>query len=460
MSSAPSPLLQGPILPTLLRLAVPNVFAMVAAAAVGIGETVYVGVLGKTALAAMALVFPFVMLMQMFSSGAMGGGVSSAISRALGAGQAERVRSLAVHAFCIGASLGLAFTLLLWTAGPTLYRLLGGSGDVLEEARVYGLWVFFATPAIWMFNTLASLVRGSGNMRVPSAAIVVTSLVQIAIGAVLGLGLLGVPPLGMRGVALGQVIAYWGAAGVLWWYVRSGRSRVPLAFAGVRLQWPLFQDILRVGALACLSPLLSVGTVLVVTSLVAVHGNEALAGYGIGARLEFLLVPMAFGVGVAAVPMVGMAIGAGDVQRARRVAWTAGAVSATLLGSVGLLLVLAPDLWAAWFTRDPGVLEHARSYLRWAGGGFAFFGMGLTLYFAAQGAGRMAAPVGAAFLRFVVVLVAGHAAARSGAGPWALFAVVGAAMVAYGTVTALGVHFTRWGPRAAVPGGAALSRSS
>jgi Na+-driven multidrug efflux pump len=91
---------------------------------------------------------------------------------------------------------------------------------------------------------------------------------------------------------------------------------------------------------------LCIGTVLVVISLVVVHGAEALAGYGIGARLEFLLVPIAFGVGVAAVPMVGMAVGARDIARARRVAWTAGAVSAALLGMIGFVMVLWPDAWA------------------------------------------------------------------------------------------------------------------
>ncbi len=437
-------LLHGPILSTLLRLAIPNVFAMAAATAVGIGETLYVGLLGKTALAAMALVFPFVMLMQMFSAGSMGGGVASAISRALGAKQPERAQDLAVHAVCIGTALGIAFTLLLWLAGPAMFRLLGGTGDVLAEASLYGLWVFCATPAIWLFNTLISLVRGSGNMRLPSTAILVTSLLQVAFGSVLGLGLFGVPRLGMLGVALGQVIAYWLAAAYLWWYVRHGPSKVRLVLKGARLQWHLFQDILRVGALACLSPLLTVGTVLVVTGLVARHGNDALAGYGIGSRLEFLLVPIAFGVGVAAVPMVGMAIGAGDVRRARRVAWAAGGTSAVLLGGIGLLLTLAPDLWAAWFTTDAGVLAHARSYLRWAGPAFAFFGLGLTLYFAAQGAGNVTAPVAASLLRFFFVLGVGNLLAASGAGPWALFAMVGAAMVVYGSVTALGVHFTQW----------------
>jgi putative MATE family efflux protein len=455
----PSPLLQGPILPTLLRLAVPNVFAMVAATAVGIGETLYVGLLGKTALAAMALVFPFVMLMQMCSSGAMGGGVSSAISRALGAGQPERARALALHALCIGAGLGLVFAVFLWTMGPLLYRLLGGSGEVLAQARLYGLWVMAAVPAIWLFNTLISLVRGSGDMRVPSAAVLCVSLVQVAIGATLGLGLAGAPRLGMAGVALGQVIAYWLAAGVLWSYVRSGRARVPLQLRGVALQWPLFQDILRVGALACLSPLVAVGTVLVMTSLVAAHGSEALAGYGIGARLEFLLVPIAFGVGVAAVPMVGMAVGARDIVRARRVAWTAGAVSATLLGVIGLVVVLAPDAWAGWFTRDAGVLAHARSYLRFAGAGFPFLGLGATLYFAAQGSGNVTAPVAAAVLRFLFVLVAGSALG-AGAPTWMLFSVVGVAMVLYGLLTALGVRLSHWGPRLPAPAAPGLSRPS
>jgi Na+-driven multidrug efflux pump len=248
-------------------------------------------------------------------------------------------------------------------------------------------------------------------------------------------------------------------AAVLWWYVRSGAARICLAFQGVRLQWALFHDILRVGALACLSPVLTVATVLVVTSLVAVHGNEALAGYGIGARLEFLLVPIAFGVGVAAVPMVGMAIGAGDVARARRVAWTAGCVSAVLLGAIGLLVVLVPDVWAGWFTRDAVVLQHARTYLRCAGPGFAFFGLGLTLYFAAQGSGNVVAPVGAAFLRFLFVLVVGSALG-AGTPPWVLFVLVGSAMVVYGLLTALGIRFTQWGPRAQAVPAAAISRPS
>jgi len=65
---------------------------------------------------------------------------------------------------------------------------------------------------------------------------------------------------------------------------------------------------------------------------------------------------------------------------------------------------------------------------------------------AAQGAGNVAAPVAASLLRFVFVLLAGHAVAAAVPQPWALFAVVGAAMAVYGTATALGVRYSRWQP--------------
>ena len=439
-------LLEGPILPTLLRLALPNVLAMAAATAVGIAETFYVGRLGLAPLAAMALVFPFVMLMQMFSAGAMGGGVSSAISRAFGAGDHARAQTLAAHAVWIGLGAGLFFAALLQLFGPALYQLLGGRGAVLAQAIVYAQVVFCATPATWACNTLISVLRGTGNMRVPSLAVLVASALQIVLGASLGLGLGPMPRWGMAGIALGQVIAYYVIALFLLWYLSSGRARLTLVLRGIKPQWPMFYDILKVGALACLSPLQTVLITLILTALVARHGVPALAGYGIGVRLEFLLVPIAFGVGVAAVPMVGMAIGAGQVARARRVAWTAGAVSAVILGVMGAVVALWPDVWAALFSSDAGVLAQAHQYLHLAGPAFGFFGMGLTLYFASQGAGKVLVPVLASTLRLVLVAGAGAALTWWDAGASALFALVGVAMVVYGLATAAGVYFTRWGP--------------
>jgi putative MATE family efflux protein len=435
----------GPILPTLARLALPNVLAMVLTVLVGIAETYYVGRLGTTPLAAMALVFPFAMLTQMMSAGAMGGGVSSAVSRALGAGDPARATALVRHALAIGTAAGVAYTALFLLAGPLFYRWLGGRDAVLVEAERYAAVLFSGALLVWLSNTLASVLRGTGNMRVPSVTIVLSAALQIVLGGALGLGWGPIPSFGMVGVAVGHIVATGAMVGVLGWYLASGQARVRLAWRGAPLQRALLADILRVGALSCVSPVMSVLAVLIFTGLIAHVGVLPLAGYGIGQRLEFLLVPISFGIGVASVPMVGMAIGAGDVARARRVAWTAGGLSAFNLALIGATVALWPDLWATLFTQDPAVLAHARQYLRTVGPAFPLFGLGLTLYFASQGSGRVLGPVLAGALRLVLVAGVGAWLAQRDATPAAYFVLVAGAMAAYGLATAAAVKLTRWG---------------
>ena len=435
----------GPILPTLLRLALPNVLAMVMTVLVGIAETWYVGRLGTTPLAAMALVFPFAMLTQMMSSGAMGGGVSSALSRALGASDAVRAQALAKHAVIVGAGAGLLYSLVFLLFGPALLHLLGGRGAVLQEAVGYATVMFGGALLLWLANTLASILRGTGNMRVPSAAIFGMAVLQIGLGGVLGLGCGPLPSFGLVGIASGHVLASAAGATFLAWYLLSGQGRLTLRLRGIALQADMFFDILKVGAIACLSPLQSVLAVLIFTGLVARLGVLPLAGYGIGQRLEFLLMPIAFGIGVASVPMVGVAMGAGNVARARQVAWTAGGVSAFNLALIGAVVFFAPDLWAGAFSQDEAVLEHARQYLRIAGPAFPLFGLGLTLYFASQGSGRVLGPVLASTVRLVLVAGVGALLSANGSTASGFFWLVAAAMVAYGLSTAAAVKFTPWG---------------
>jgi putative MATE family efflux protein len=445
--STQNPLLTGPILPTLMRLSLPNMGAMVATSLVAIAETSYVGVLGTPALAGLALVFPIVMLQQMMSGGAMGGGVSSSIARALGAGDEARARSLAVHATIIGLSAGLTMSVLILVFGADLFALLGGRDAALAEGVAYARVYAFAIVGVWLTNTLASIVRGSGNMRIPSLTIFLAAGAQIVVGGALGLGLGPFPRLGMPGVAMGQVASFTTATLFLLWFLNSGRARVKLGLRGFRLEGELFRDILRVGGLACVSPLMSVGTVLILTRLVAHFGVEALAGYGIGARLEFLLIPISFAIGVACVPMVGMAIGAGDVSRARRVAWSGGFASAALLGVVGLFFAAFPNLWSRLFTNDAGVLESARIYLIWSGLAYSFYGLALCLYFASQGAGKVLGPVLANAVRLAVVIIGGLWLASWDAPQWTMFVVVAASMTVYGLATAGAVWLTPWGKR-------------
>lgn len=449
MSTLPlpvNPLLVGAIAPLLFRLTLPNLAAMLVTASVTLAETSYIGALGTSALAGMALVFPMVMLQGMLSAGAMGGGVSSAVSRALGAGDSARANAIGLHAAIIGASAGLFFMLLFLLFGTPIYRLMGGSGDTLSQALSYSNVVFLAVVPIWLNNTFASVIRGTGNMKVPSATLIGIAALQVLIGGCFGLGWGPFPRLGMAGVAMGIAIANTLGMLVFVWLLMSGRLRVKLSLTRLRLQRALFFDILRVGAASVLGPLQSMSTILVLTALMSRLGTEVLAGYGIGIRLEFLMIPITFAIGVACVPMVGMAIGAGKVARARRVAWIGSSASAVILGVLGLVIVFASQTLARLFTNDDAVLAAAQSYFVWAGPCYAMFGLAHCLYFASQGAGKMLGPILAGTARLSVVVIGGWLLIVNGAPTWSFFALLSASMIAYGVVAGIGMKVSSWGP--------------
>jgi MATE family, multidrug efflux pump len=446
---AKNPLLDGSILPTLLWLAWPNVVALSAGTCVVIAETSYIGRLGTESLAAMALVFPFVILTMTMSGGAMGGGVSSAIARALGAGNRERASLLAAHALLISICFGLAFTFAMLTFGPMLLERLGGRGHVLAQAVGY-VQIFFGGAVIpWLMNTLGAILRGTGNMKLPSAIILTSAACQIVLGGILGLGLGPVPQFGMRGVAMGSLTAYSVGASIMAWYIFSGRARVTPAVKGLKIQRSMLFDILKVGVVACFSPLQSVLSITIFTHMLARFGTETLAGYGIGARLEFMLTSVAFAVGIASVPMIGMAIGARRIARARRIAWTAGCIAFASVGLVGTLIAIFPDLWVDIFTHDPAVRATGRQYLSTAAPMYAFIGLSIAMYFSSQGAAKVLGPVLAQTARLLFIGIGGWWLMSHGATAAGFFKLAAASMAVLGVLSAASVVLTDWGSKAA-----------
>lgn len=436
-------LLTAPVLSLLVRLALPNMGALLAAALTNISETVYVGRLGAGALAGLALAFPMVMLQSMLSTGALGSTVSAMVSRALGAGQRAQAQALAVQTFWLALGCGLLYTVFIWILGEALFSLLGGRGEALQQALAYARVAFLGSAFVWLANMLAAVIRGTGVMNVPAMVLLAVSVGQLLVGGALGMGWGPLPALGMRGVASGQVVAYGLGSVFLLGYLLSGRG-TGLPLLSVPPQPRQMAAILRMGALACISPVQTVLTILILTRLVAQFGPEALAGYGVASRLEFLLMPVAFAVGVASVPPIGMAMGARQVARAREVAgWTA-VLAGSVLGAAGLVAALWPQLWTHIFTRDAAVLAASASYLRWVGPCYAFLGIGLSLYFSAVAAGRAAGPVLAGTLRLVVVAVGGLLLACLAAPTWSIYALVAVGMVAYGTGTLVLVKYAQW----------------
>jgi MATE family, multidrug efflux pump len=433
---------------TLLGLAAPNVLVMVLQAAVSTLDAVFVGWLGSAALAGVSLVFPLVMLMQTMSAGGMGGGVASAVARALGAGRRADADALVIHAVVIALAMGGAFTVALELGGPLLYHAMGGTGEVLAAAVAYSRVLFGGAVAYWLFNTLGSAIRGSGNMALPASVMVATGLLYLVLSPALILGWGPLPRLGIAGAATASVLSFALGSLALFAFLCSGRSLVRPTLHGRGLRSRLFREILRVGAPGALNTVLTNLTVVVLTGLVGPFGATALAGYGMGARLEYLQIPIVFGLGSGLVTMVGTSVGAGDRARAVRVAWVGAAMAAGVTGVLGILAALFPLAWLGLFTTDPEVLAAGTRYLMIVGPFYGFFGAGLALYFASQGAGRLLWPLFAGFTRLVVAAAGGWLATRwLGGGLPALYAAMAAALVVLGVINVLAIHLGAWRAR-------------
>jgi putative MATE family efflux protein len=437
-------LLDGPVAPALLRLAAPNVLVMMLQAAVSTLDAVYVGWLGSPALAGVSLVFPLVMLMQTMSAGGMGGGVASAVARALGAGRRADAHALVIHAILIALAMAAGFTTVLVLGGPALYRAMGGRGPALEAAIAYSNVLFAGAAAYWLFNTLGSVVRGTGNMVLPAAVMIANAFLYIVLSPALILGWGPCPRLGIAGAATASIASFGLGALALLIFLLSGRSLVTLRFRGVRLRRALFWDILRVGAPGALNTVLTNLTFVLLTGLVGPFGAAALAGYGMGARLEYLMIPLVFGLGSALVTMVGTNVGAGQVARAERVAWVGAGLAAAVTGSVGLLAAIFPGAWLGLFSTDPDVLAAGARYLTIVGPCYGFFGVGLALYFASQGAGRLAWPLMAGFSRLSIAALGGWLALHLGAGLSGLFIAIALALVVFGTTVVAALRAGAW----------------
>jgi putative MATE family efflux protein len=431
--AAPGPrdfILKGPIVSGLVRLGLPTLVVITVQTLVGVAEAYFVSFLGTAALAGVAVVFPVQMLMQMMANGGFGQGVASATARAIGGKRHGDAQALAFHALILAIVLGAAFMAAALIGGPWLYRAMGAEGAAFEAALIYSNVTFLGSIPFWAVALLAAVLRGSGEVRAPALIAFVSAVVLVPLSPALIFGFGPLPALGVAGGAAANVLFAMVSTIALLVYLRAGRSGLRLV--GVPLRWPLFKDILGVGTLSAISTVQTNLTVALVTGAVGLYGTAAIAGYGIAARLDYLLIPLLFGFGTAAVTMVGTAVGAGDIARARRVAWTAAAIGAAATGLIGVVVALFPRLWLGLFTDDAAVLATGSAYLHIVAPFYAFFGAGMMIYFSSQGAQRVLVPVLGGTARLVLAGVAGwYLAAKLGLPLTGLFVIVAAAHVIF-----------------------------
>lgn len=418
----------------------PTVLVTFVQAVAQTGEAALIGRLGTEELAGYALVLPLLMLMQMTSGGAMGGGVTSAVARAIGAGRMDEAAALVTHAALIALGMGLLTTALALGLGPLLFRAIGGTGPTYGHALSYASTVFGGAVLVWLSNILGAALRGAGKMRLPAIVMTVAWIVEAPLSGLLMLGL----GWGLPGAAIAYLVVFaLSSATMVLLILRGGAGFRPRLDAPLRLA--LFRRILAVGAIATVMATIANLTVVLMTALVAAHGTAAIAAYGVGVRLEFLMIPIGFGIGVALTALVGRRVGAGDWAGARATAWRGGLLAAGLCGAIGLAAAALPGPLARIFAIDPAVQAAIMVYLRWVGPAFGPFGLGMALYFACQGAGRMRWPFVGSVARLGFAVGGGWLLATfTGAGLPGAFAAIAAGLTGYGLLIAASVRPGVW----------------
>ena len=191
--------------------------------------------------------------------------------------------------------------------------------------------------------------------------------------------------------------------------------------------------------------MLTVGTILVLTGLVGTFGTEALAGYGIGSRVEFLMIPLIFGIGTAMTSIVGANIGAQNIERAETVGIYGGTTAGIVSIFIGLTLAIFPDAWIQFFTDDPKAYEVTKKYIQIVGPFYIFQGMGLSLYFASQGANAMKWPTVATIARFLIASIGGGISIYwLGLGIESIFISSSLAMMVFGIMIFISIKRGAW----------------
>lgn len=442
------PLLTAPIGRSLLLLAGPTTALMLVQILVAIADGIFVGRLGTEALAGMALVIPFVTLMFNIANGGMGGAVAASMARALGAGRLDDARAIVVHSLILAAGFAISFAMLDWACAAWLFRLLGGSGAALERALSFSHVLFTGAVAIWACAFLAALLRGAGDTATPARIGLLASITYVPLSGILTLGIADWPGFGVAGSAIASLFVAAGTTLLQARAIYNARLGLVPTWTGLRLRWPIFREILRVGILGSVATLIANLTAVLMIGLVGRFGVAALAGYGIGARMEYMVAPVAFGIGSGLTTLVGVAAGAKAWRRAVRAAWTGGLIAFAAIGLIGWLAVLFPELWSRLFTSDDQVIGASKSYIRHVAPFYCLFGLGVSLNFASQGAGRMTAPLIASLARMITATVAGWIVVeKTNFGLDGLFGAIALGMIVYGCWIAGSLFVTPWRER-------------
>lgn len=438
-------ILNGSIKKMLFKLAGPNMVSVLFMLVVGFAEPFFAGQLGIIQLASVAITYPLVSLSGMIGAGAVGGGVVSALSRSIGKNDLDRANVVIWHSFIIYCVVSIIFFIVFVFFSRNLFIAMGVEESVVEKAVGYSRLFFILSPSIFLFYLMMSIYRSFGDYQFLAVINVLLGVLQLFLSGALSLGWFFFPSLGVNGLALAFVIPQ-GMAGILM-FISILFGKYPIRFKILALRKEIFVDILNVGGLGAINSTSIALTMVFTTAFISRFGTEAIAGYGVCARLEQTLIPLSFGVGGVLTSCVGTNFGANQFYRARKSAWLGATFIASIAAIAGVTFSIFPNLWLDFFTTDLEAYIIGALYLSIVAPFFPLFAFGKTLYFASQGTGKMLIPISGAITRLIIVMIFGFICVFFELEIKYLFFIIGIAMSSVGLILTLNMFGSVWNPK-------------
>ena len=367
-------LVSGSIPRHLVSQTTPAVIGVGAIMSIGIVDAYFIGQLGSEPLAAIAFIFPVAVASTSLGVGVMVG-INSVVARALGEGDFAKAAQRANFGIVFAVACGLLMGLTLWALIDPIFTAMNAPPALMPLIRAYMIPYAVGFPlslAIMGFN---GVLRGQGEARRTSTVSITYAAANWVLNPLLIMGGFGFDGLGIAGSAYATVIG-WGI-GVLMalWLLRG--TPLPLNL-GLRRNGGLAgpaKAIIRVGLPAAFSNAINPLGLSILTALVALEGEAAVAGFGAAGRLQsFVIVPL-LGLSGAIGAIVGQNWGAGRVDRAREAVLYAGGFCIVWGLIVAIGVMAAGQSFARIFTSDPAVIAEFDLYLRIAAWGYAGFGL-------------------------------------------------------------------------------------
>ncbi len=378
-------------IPMILELSLESVFAVV--------DIFYVSKLGQNAIATVGLTESVITILYSIAIG-LGTGATAIVARRIG----EKDREGAAHAGAQSLIIALITTIILSIAGVVfagdILRLMGASQDVVREGAIFTRIMFAGSLAIILLFLINGIFRGAGNAAMAMKSLWIASIINIILCPIF------IHYLGLKGAAIATVIGR--SAGVIYqcYHLFKGSGIVKFHTYHFRLDGPVIKSIISIASPATLQFIIGSGSWIVIARLVAeTGGTTASAGYQIAIRNVVFFILPAWGLSNAAATLVGQNLGAKELKRAEDSVNVTAKYNAIFMSFVTVLFVFFAMPIIRIFTHDEAVVAYGAKALQIVGTAYIFYGIGMVMTQALNGAGDTRTPTVINFVCFWLIQI-------------------------------------------------------